>query len=108
MNGKSNMGSDISKSMTGCRMRVTITEVTAKTCQTDEQPTRIFYRIYTGTNSKDDINKNSLRTDYFPLTVRQCISHWIDTMILILGKSLLAIKLYLIMTSLLTTPTSFS
>jgi len=29
-------------------------------------------------------------------------------MILILGESLLAIKLYLIMTSLLTTPTSFS
>ena len=29
-----------SKSMTRYRMRVTITVVTAKTCQTDEQPTR--------------------------------------------------------------------
>ena len=37
MNGKSNLGSDISKSMTRCRMLVTITQVTAKTCQTDEQ-----------------------------------------------------------------------
>ena len=35
MNGKSNLGSDISKSMTRCRMRVTITVVTAKTWQTD-------------------------------------------------------------------------
>ena len=35
MNGKSKMGSDISKSMTRCRMRVTISEVTAKTCQAD-------------------------------------------------------------------------
>ena len=41
-------------------------------------------------------------------TVRQCISHWIHTMIMILGESLLAIKLYLIMTSFLTTPTFFS
>ena len=41
-----------SKSMTRCRMRVKITVVTAKTCQTDEQPTR----AYTRTNSKDDIS----------------------------------------------------
>jgi len=34
-------------------------------------------------------------------TVRQCISHWIHTMILILAERLLAIKLYLIMTSFL-------
>ena len=38
--------------MTRCRMRVKITMVTAKTCQTDEQPTR----AYTRTNSKDDIS----------------------------------------------------
>ena len=38
MNGKSNMGSDISKCMTKCRMRVTVIEVTAKTCQTDDNP----------------------------------------------------------------------
>ena len=33
-------------------------------------------------------------------TVRQCKSHWIHTMNLILGESLLAIKLNLIMMSL--------
>ena len=33
-------------------MRVKITVVTAKTCQTDEQPTR----AYTGINAKDDIS----------------------------------------------------
>ena len=42
MNGKSNMGSEVTKSMTRCRMSVTIKEVTAETSQTDEQPTRAF------------------------------------------------------------------
>ena len=50
----------------------------------------------------------ALRIDYFPKTVRQCISHWVHTIILILGESLLAIKPHLIMMSFLTMPTSFS
>ena len=41
----------------------------------------------------------ALRNGYFPSNWRQCKSHWIHTTctILILGESLFAIKLYLIM-----------
>ena len=75
MNGKSNLGSDISKSMTRCRMLVTITQVTAQTYAKQMNNPQRHSRINTGTNSKDDIsNKLTLMHNYYsnPNSYRVC------------------------------------
>ena len=45
MNGESHLERDINKRMMRRRMRVQITEVTAKTCHTDKQPLRAFKNL---------------------------------------------------------------
>ena len=58
-------------------------------------------------DSKAEGTQVHLGMTTFLKTVRQCKSYWIHTTNLILGESLLTIKLYLIMTSFLTKLTSF-
>ena len=58
-------------------------------------------------DSKAEGTQVHLGMTTFLKTVRQCKSYWIHTINLILGESLLTIKLYLIMTSFLTKLTSF-